>query len=80
MEGQSKKASMIEVITNVIVGYAWAVLMQILIFPLFGIFIPISTNFMLGLAFTVLSVIRTYIIRRIFNRIQVSKRLKVERF
>lgn len=73
-------ASVKEVITNVVVGYVWAVLMQILIFPLFGIFIPISTNFMLGLAFTVLSAIRTYIIRRVYNRIQVSKRLKVKRF
>ena len=67
---QNKKQSIIESITNVLVGYFIAVGTQILIFPYLGIHVKTETNFYIGLVFTVISLIRSYTLRRIFNKIK----------
>ena len=67
---QSKKFSLIESVTNVAVGYIVALLSQIIIFPVFGITATIKDNLMIGLFFTLVSIIRSYILRRIFNKIK----------
>lgn len=64
---QSKLESAIEVSINTFIGFIVAVFSQIAIFPLFGIIVPISTNIWIGIWFTFVSVIRSYIIRRYFN-------------
>ena len=65
---QSRKHSAIESITNVIVGYGISVLAQIVIFPIFGLNVPLSTNLAMGALFTVVSLVRSYCLRRLFNR------------
>jgi len=70
---QSKKHSFIESIINVLIGYIIAVLSQIIIFPLFGININLSDNFLIGLWFTLISIIRSYMIRRLFNTFLLKK-------
>ena len=67
--GQSPKHSFYESLTNVIIGYFVAIGSQMLILPLYGIHIPIEQNLTMGLLFTVISLLRTYIIRRWFNKI-----------
>jgi hypothetical protein len=67
---QSKKLSFLESLVNVIIGYFVALLSQILIFPLFGIYATYKENLSIGLCFTVISIVRSYILRRIFNKIQ----------
>jgi len=69
---QSRKMSLIESITNVIVGCSISVLAQVLIFPIFGISATIKENLLIGLCFTVISIARSYILRRIFNKIKES--------
>ena len=69
---QSKRQSFIEACVNVAIGYFVAVLSQLLIFPLFGIHIPLHDNLAIGLFFTVISLIRSYIIRRFFNKKEVK--------
>jgi len=64
---QSRKHSLIESTVNIVVGYSISVVSQIFIFPLFGINISILTNMHMGLYFTVVSLCRSYIIRRWFN-------------
>jgi hypothetical protein len=65
---QSPKHSFIEALVQNVVGYFMALLTQILIFPLFGYHMPLSQNAELGLIFTVVSIARSYVIRRLFNR------------
>jgi len=65
---QTKIQSLIESISNVLIGYLVSVGSQIIIFPMFNIHIPLSDNFMIGLWFTVVSLIRSYVIRRFFNK------------
>lgn len=65
---QSKKHSFIESIMNVLIGYLVAVGSQMVIFPLFDIHIPVADNFIMGLWFTIISIIRSYAVRRWFTK------------
>ena len=65
---QSKKHSLIESITNIFIGYSVAIASQLAIFPLFDIHIPLSDNLAIGLWFTVISLVRSYVIRRCFTK------------
>ena len=67
---QSKKLSLIESISNVIIGYLIALLSQIIVFPIFGIEATIQDNLLIGLWFTGISIVRSYTMRRVFNRIK----------
>lgn len=71
---QIKKRSILESITNVIVGFGIAYLSQRLIFPLFDIYISRVENLWIILWFTFISMGRSYILRRIFNRKDDSKK------
>ena len=64
---QTKKHSFIESLTNVFIGYLVALLSQLIIFPVFGIYVPLSDNILIGLWFTLISICRSYIIRRYYN-------------
>lgn len=59
--------SFVEALTNVTIGYFVAVGSQIIIFPFFGIHIPFADNFKMGAWFTLISIIRSYGVRRFFN-------------
>lgn len=65
---QSRRNSLIEACTNIAVGYGLAVLTQIVAFPLFGLHASLSENLGIGLIFTVVSLARSYVLRRLFNR------------
>lgn len=64
---QSRRASMIEAVANVVIGYVVAILSQLVVFPLFGIQVSLSTNLWIGAWFTVISLVRSYALRRWFN-------------
>ncbi len=64
---QTKKVSLFESVTNVVVGYGVALASQIVLFPLFGIHISIKTNLWIGFWFTIISIVRSYLLRRAFN-------------
>ena len=66
---QTKRHSLLESLTNILIGYFTAIGSQILVFPLFDIIIPLTDNLLIGLYFTAISLIRSYIIRRFFNSI-----------
>lgn len=70
---QTKLESAIEVVVNVLIGYAVATASQIMIFPLFGVFLPLSDNLLIGAYFTAISIVRGYIVRRWFNRNGIAK-------
>lgn len=67
---QSRKMSLVETCCNVAIGYVVAVGSQLAIFPRVGIHIPFHTNLEIGLYFTIVSIIRGYIVRRIFNKMR----------
>jgi len=60
--------SLLEAITNVAVGYALAVVTQIVAFPWFGLRTDLGDNLALGALFTIISLLRSYALRRLFER------------
>lgn len=70
---QSKLQSFLESMTNIIIGYCVAIGSQLAVFPLFGIDIPFHDNLLIGLYFTAISLVRSYIIRRFFNGFSIKK-------
>jgi hypothetical protein len=64
---QSKISSFIESLANIAIGYFVALIFQIVVFPMVGINVPLSTNLEIGAWFTLISLVRSYIIRRWFN-------------
>ncbi len=65
---QTKKQSLLESITNIAIGYITALVSQLLLFPLFDIDISFGDNLLMGAYFTIISLVRSYVIRRWFNR------------
>jgi hypothetical protein len=64
---QSRAMSLVEAVANVAVGYCVAVATQMIVFPWFGLRATLGQNLGLGLVFTVVSLVRSYALRRLFN-------------
>jgi hypothetical protein len=65
--------SLVESVANVIVGYGVAVVTQILIFPMFGLRTTLAQNLLMGLAFSLISVARSFALRRAFEAIRIRR-------
>ena len=65
---QSRTMSLVEAVANVVVGYGFAVITQILIFPIVGLHTTRAQNLKMGAVFTVVSIARSYVLRRLFER------------
>ncbi len=64
---QTRRHSLIESCTNVAIGYFVALASQLAIFPMFGIRVSIGDNILIGAYFTVISICRSYALRRWFT-------------
>ena len=67
---QSKKHSLIESITNVVVGLVISFLIQLIIYPALNIKVSINQNLFITMVFFLASFFRGYVIRRIFNNLK----------
>ncbi|HZJ93134.1 MAG TPA: hypothetical protein VFD09_08660 [Thiopseudomonas sp.] len=64
---QTRIESLLESIVNIVIGYVVALISQLAVFPMVGIEVPITTNLVIGFWFTLISLVRSYVIRRWFN-------------
>jgi hypothetical protein len=64
---QTKLESFIETSSNVAIGWVVALASQFAIFPMFGINIPIQDNLLISLYFTIIAVVRGFVVRRYYN-------------
>lgn len=64
---QTRLGSLIEVMINIAIGFAINWVANLYILPLYGFQITGGQAFSMGLLFTVISVVRSYVIRRWFN-------------
>ena len=64
---QSRRSSAVESFVNISVGLALAVITQRIVFPWYGIEARVSQNISIAIIFTIVSFVRSYTIRRIFN-------------
>ena len=68
---QSRLMSLAESVTNVVIGYVLAIATQIVVFPWFGIETGLAEHLTIGLAFVGVSLARGYLLRRLFEAIQM---------
>lgn len=70
---QTKLQSLIEAITNTAIGFIISLMATFAILPLLGIESTPLKNLKLTIFFTVISILRSYIIRRWFNKTKVTR-------
>jgi hypothetical protein len=64
---QSRVQSLIEAWANTIIGYLINLGVQLVVYPLYGATFTFGQNIQIGLIFMVVSIARSYGLRRAFN-------------
>jgi len=67
---QTKLHSIIESITQTIIGLLTSILIQVVLYPLLGIPVTLNQNLIITAVFFVVSIIRGFLIRRLFNKMK----------
>lgn len=73
---QSRAMSLVESIANVAVGFGMAFLTQTAVFPLFGLHMPLASHLVISAIFTLVSITRSYLLRRAFEAIRLRSEQK----
>ena len=71
---QHRVDSVIESLANVAVGFGVAYISNLLVLPLFGFAVHPMAAFQIGIIYTVISLVRSFCLRRIFNRLKIWRR------
>lgn len=66
---QTRLSSFIESCVNVLIGFIVALVSQLVIFPIYDIQISITDNLAISCWFTLISIARSYFLRRAFNSV-----------
>jgi len=64
---QSRTMSAVEAVTNTVVGLGVAMATQYAVFPLVGLEVSHAEHWLIALPFVATSILRSYIMRRLFN-------------
>ena len=67
---QTRLMSFVETMTSVLVGLVISFLSQIVIFKLYDVHLSTQQNVEITLYFTIISILRSYSLRRFFNSIR----------
>lgn len=71
-KGQKKTQSLVEACFNTAVGFSISMICNMIVLPWFGFHVSASQAFWIGAIFTVVSIVRGYVLRRFFNRLMVK--------
>jgi len=66
---QTKHKSLVESITQTIIGLGTSILIQVILYPIMGIPVTFAQNIIITIVFFIVSIIRGYLVRRYFNKI-----------
>ena len=64
---QTKWQSIKETVTHVGLGYIVALATQFTVFPMYGINVTVFEQIQIGWIFTVVALVRVYLVRRFYN-------------
>jgi hypothetical protein len=70
---QTKTHSAVEAAANVVIGYGVSLVANATILPLFGFVVSMSDNLAIGAIYTSISIARSYMVRRIFNKLHAVR-------
>lgn len=77
---QSKLDSLIEALLSTFIGFVVSFTANLVLMPMLGIPVSLSQNFVLTVAFTFVSVARSYLVRRWANKYLSQVRAKMVEF
>lgn len=69
---QTRLMSLVESVANVVVGYGIAVATQLAVFPWFGLPANFDDALAIGAIFTIISILRSFLLRRVFEAMRVG--------
>ena len=72
IEGQNRKMSFIESTVSVIAGYILTVLIQYLLYPLFGVTVPPTEALIISLIIVFAAFLKNFTVRRFFNLLHIK--------
>ncbi|MGB3044170.1 MAG: hypothetical protein WBB98_13385 [Xanthobacteraceae bacterium] len=72
---QSRLMSMLESIINVVVGFGISLVAQIVFLPMLGVTISLHQNLKFAVIMTVISIARSFILRRVFEAMRIRRPL-----
>lgn len=67
---QTKLHSIIESTVQTIIGLGTSILIQIVLYPILGIPVTFKQNLIITAVFFIVSIIRGYLVRRLFNKMK----------
>lgn len=70
---QSRAGSVAESMANVAIGYGISCAANVVVLPLFGYHVTAGDALGIGLIFTLISLARSYVLRRVFNQFTTRK-------
>ena len=65
---QSRKGSAAEAFTNILIGITIGFLSNLIVLPAFGYAVTVGDSVSISLVYTVISFVRSYVVRRFFNK------------
>ena len=65
---QSRRMSLIETCASIAIGFVVSVIITAVVMPAYGHHVTLADNIQITLIFTVASIARGYLVRRVFNR------------
>lgn len=69
---QSRRMSLVEALTNVSLGFGVSFVANMIVLPAFGYPVTVKEGLSIGAIFTGIAVVRSYVIRRVFEALRVS--------
>jgi len=72
---QSRLMSILETVLSTAIGFAVALLTQLAVFPWLGFDPPLSTNLLITVIFTIVSILRQFFVRRLFEALHIRRPL-----
>ena len=66
---QSKQKSLVESIVQTIIGLGTSIVLQVVLYPILGIPVSFTQNLIITAVFFIVSIVRGYIVRRIFEKL-----------
>lgn len=65
---QTRSMSAVETVASTAIGFGVALATQRVVFPLFGLSVPVAHDLAIACIFTAVSLVRGYVVRRVFNK------------
>lgn len=72
---QSRAMSLVESVVNILVGFGISLGAQVVFLPMLGVAVSLGQNLVFALIMTVISIARSYLLRRLFEALHIRRPL-----